>query len=89
MKHPGARIRDGIIPLGGTVTDAAEKLGVGRPALSNMLNGNAALSWEMALKIEQTFGLNADELMGVWTPDHDRVLKIIVDALNSANMKGQ
>ena len=27
--------------------------------------------------------------MGVWTPDHDRVLKIIVDALNSANMKGQ
>lgn len=27
--------------------------------------------------------------MGVWTPDHDRVLKIIVDALNSANMKGR
>jgi len=63
MKHPGAKIRDLIIPPGGTVTEAAEKLGVGRPALSNMLNGNAALSWEMALKVEQTFGHNADDLM--------------------------
>jgi addiction module HigA family antidote len=48
---------------GATVTDAAAKLGVGRPALSNMLNGNAALSWEMALKIEHAYGIDGDELM--------------------------
>lgn len=63
MNHPGAKIRTMIIPAGGTVTDAAVMLGVGRPALSNMLNGNAALSWDMALKIEQVFGLDADDLM--------------------------
>jgi plasmid maintenance system antidote protein VapI len=28
-----------------------------------MLNGNAALSWEMALKIERAYGLDADETM--------------------------
>ena len=62
MDHPGKKIRVMIL-RGDTVTDVAEKLGVGRPALSNMLNGNAALSWEMALKIERTYGVDGDELM--------------------------
>lgn len=63
MKHPGAAIRSMILSDGATVTDAAARLGVGRPALSNMLNGNASLTWDMALKIEATYGLDGDALM--------------------------
>jgi len=33
--------------------EAAKRLGVGRPALSNLLNGKAALSTEMAARLEK------------------------------------
>ena len=46
-----------------TVTEAARRLGVGRPALSNLLNGRAALSPEMALRLEGTFGADRNELL--------------------------
>jgi addiction module HigA family antidote len=36
---------------------------VSRPALSNLLNGKAALSAEMALRIEKAFGVRMDTLM--------------------------
>ena len=43
--HPGIQIRQEIIPSGMTaVTKAAIMLGICRPALSNLLNENAALS---------------------------------------------
>ena len=42
--HPGGFIREHIIPQGMSVTDAAKRLGVGRPALSNLLNANSSLS---------------------------------------------
>ena len=38
-----------------SVTTAARLMGVGRPALSNLLNGNAALSPDMAARLEQAF----------------------------------
>jgi plasmid maintenance system antidote protein VapI len=47
--HPGSFVRASIIPAGMTVKDAAKRLGIGRPALSNFLNGKAALSTEMAV----------------------------------------
>ena len=59
----GQHIREHVLPIGITVTDAAKRLGVGRPALSNLLNGNAALSEEMALRLERTFGANRDALL--------------------------
>ena len=46
-----------------SVKDAARTLGVGRPALSNLLNGNAALSPEMALRLEKTFGADRQKLL--------------------------
>ena len=46
-----------------SVSEAAKTVGVGRPALSNMLNGNAALSPEMAARIARAFGANEQELM--------------------------
>lgn len=55
VPHPGIRIRAEVIPPGMSVTKAAQLIGVGRPALSNLLNGNAALSEEMAMRLEKAF----------------------------------
>jgi addiction module HigA family antidote len=53
--HPGARIKADVFPAGMSVTKAAELIGVGRPALSNFLNGKASLSTDMATRIEKAF----------------------------------
>lgn len=62
--HPGDFIKHEIIkPLRLSVTKAAKALGVSRPALSSLLNQRAALSGDMALRIEKAFGVNMDTLM--------------------------
>ena len=61
--HPGAYVRQNIIPKDMTVTKAAELLGIGRPALSNFLNGKAALSREMSSRLERTFGADIETLL--------------------------
>ena len=64
--HPGEIIKEEVIrPLGLNVTRAADVLGVTRPALSRLLNEKAALSPEMAIRIEKAFGPNADHLMRI------------------------
>src|SRR3990172_1658070 len=66
--HPGQFIRMEVIePLNLTVTKAAEVLGVTRPALSTLLNGHAALSPDMALRIEKAFGPKMDTLLRMQT----------------------
>ena len=55
--HPGLTIRDDVLPaLGLNVTQAAEQLGVSRVAFSRMINARAAISPEMALRIEAWLG---------------------------------
>ncbi|HUD23965.1 MAG TPA: HigA family addiction module antitoxin [Acidobacteriaceae bacterium] len=62
--HPGDFIRTEILaPAGLTVTAAAAALKVSRPALSSLLNGNASLSGDMALRIEKAFGVRMETLM--------------------------
>ncbi len=62
--HPGGFVKHEIIePLELSVTDAAKVLGVTRPALSALLNERAALSSEMALRIEKAFGVSMETLM--------------------------
>lgn len=64
--HLGQFIHDEIIEANNlTVTAAAKLLNVGRSALSNLLNGNANLSPEMALRIELAFGIRMDTLMSM------------------------
>src|SRR5262245_3521336 len=61
----GTYIRREVIPGGMSVKDAARRLGVGRPALSNLLNGNSALSPEMALRLEKAFGADKQRLLEI------------------------
>ena len=62
--HPGDFIRTEIMEeLGLNVTRASEILGVRRATLSALLNGNAALSPEMALRVEKAFGVNMEMLL--------------------------
>ena len=69
----GRFIRQHVIPAGMTVTEAARRLCVGRPALSNLLNGKAALSQDMALRLEGTFGADRARLLELQaSADRDR-----------------
>jgi len=62
--HPGMWLRAEIVePAGLSVTALAERLHVTRQAASNLLNGNAGLSAEMAIRFEKAFGLRADTLL--------------------------
>jgi len=82
--HPGQFIRMEVIePLDLSVTKAAQILGVTRPALSALLNGRAALSPDMALRIEKAFGPKMDTLLRMQTAyaiaearDRERQIKV-------------
>jgi antitoxin HigA-1 len=55
--HPGRLVKSMCLdPLGLTVTQGAEALGVTRPTLSNIINGKAAISPEMAVRLSKAFG---------------------------------
>src|SRR5262245_36465786 len=59
--HPGQSVRDDCLePLGLTVTEAAKALGVSRQALNNLINGQAGISPEMAIRLDKAFGGGAD-----------------------------
>lgn len=64
--HPGELVRDEILPAFGlTVSAAADKLRITRPNLHRFLSGKAALSPELALKIEKAFGTSAQLLLSM------------------------
>ena len=59
--HPGEVLKDGVFDNSTlTVTDFAKQIGVTRAALSRVLNGKAAISPEMALRIADALGGSAE-----------------------------
>src|SRR5690349_7501498 len=63
-QHPGEYVREtALLPQKIKVTGAAKLLGVGRPALSNFVNGNAAASPDMAARIERAFNIPAQKIL--------------------------
>lgn len=59
--HPGEVLRELCLePLGLSVTEAAEALGVSRKTLSAILNGRANISPEMAVRLSIAFGTTAE-----------------------------
>jgi addiction module HigA family antidote len=62
--HMGGFVRREIVePLGLSVTDAAAALDVTRQALSNLVNEKAALTADMALRLEKAFGVSMELLL--------------------------
>ncbi len=58
--HPGRSIKDACLdPLGLNVTSGAKVLGVARHTLSRVLNGQAGISAEMAIRLEKAGWSNA------------------------------
>lgn len=55
--HPGETLREDVLPsLGLQVSEVADQLGVSRVTFSRVLNGRAAISPEMALRLEKWLG---------------------------------
>ncbi len=78
-EHPGTYVQREVLPEGLTVTEAAQRLGIGRPALSRFLNGRSSLSLKMAQGLEREFGADAGLLQQMQarlddskTPAHHR-----------------
>ncbi|WP_275097050.1 HigA family addiction module antitoxin [Sedimenticola hydrogenitrophicus] len=66
--HPGSILREDVLPaMAISVTEAAKRLGVSRVTLSRVLNEKAAISPEMALKIEDWLGVNNGGRAETWS----------------------
>lgn len=64
--HPGRIVRrECIEPLGLTVTEVAERLGVTRQALNNLVNGKAGISPQMAIRLSKAFGSSPEVWLGL------------------------
>ena len=73
--HPGHSIKDACLePLGLSVTGGAKVLGVARHTLSRVLNGQAAISPEMAIRLEKA---------GWSTAEHWLRLQVAYDLLQA------
>ena len=64
--HPGGIVkRQCLEPLGLTVTQAAEGLGITRQALSELVNGHTGVSVEMAIRLSKAFGSTPETWLGM------------------------
>jgi addiction module HigA family antidote len=66
--HPGGIVRRQCLePLDLSVTETAKGLGVTRQALSDVLNGKAGISVDMAIRLSKAFGSSAETWLGLQT----------------------
>lgn len=66
--HPGDWLKSEVVePHGISINRLAASFHVSRQALSNLFNGRAALSADMAIRFEKAFGIKADMLMRMQT----------------------
>lgn len=64
--HPGGIIRRQCLePLGLSVTEAAKGLGVTRQALSDLVNEQASVSLEIAVRLSRAFGSSPETWLGL------------------------
>ena len=64
--HPGELVKDALIDGAHlTVTEAAKRLGITRPALSRLLNGRANISPEMAVRLAKLLSTTPDMWLNV------------------------
>ena len=66
--HPGEVLKELCIePLGLSITDAADGLGVSRKTLSAILNGRSGISPEMAIRLSLAFDTSAESWLNQQT----------------------
>ena len=66
--HPGEIIKELCLePLGITVTEAAEALGVSRKTLSSIINGKSGISPEMAVRLSIAFNTSSESWLNQQT----------------------
>jgi addiction module HigA family antidote len=64
--HPGGIVRrECLDPLDLSVTEAAKGLGVTRQALSDLVNGKAGISIDMAIRLSKAFGSSPETWLGM------------------------
>ena len=80
--HPGEVLKDAVLSAGVTVTAFARRLDVSRVMLSNIVNGHAAISADMALRLAAALGtspeswLRMQEAHDLWQAQKKRCPKI-------------
>jgi len=62
--HPGQVLRE-YLPEGMQISEAAQRLGVSRVALSRVINQRAAISPDMALRLEAALNTSASMWVGM------------------------
>ena len=78
--HPGETLADTVLRLDGgiSVTAFAEKLGMTRAAISRIVHGRAAISTDMAIRLEEALGTSAETWLAMqaahdlWQAKKDR-----------------
>lgn len=66
--HPGGIIRRQCLdPLGLSMAEAAEGLGVSAASFSDVVNERAPVSVEMAIRLAKAFGSSAETWLGLQT----------------------
>jgi addiction module HigA family antidote len=75
--HPGAILREDVLPsLGITQTDLADRLGVSRRTVSQILHEQRPLTVDMAIRLSHLLGttpeswLNMQQALDIWDLQH-------------------
>jgi addiction module HigA family antidote len=64
--HPGRSIRTACLePLGLSISEGANILGVSRQALNNVITGRSGISPEMAIRLTKAFGSTPETWLGM------------------------
>jgi addiction module HigA family antidote len=90
--HPGEVLKDGVIDAGVSVTEFAERLGVNRVTLSRLLNGQAGVSAEMAVRLAKALGGSAESWLhmqasyDLWHAERSAKLKRAVAKIEPLEM---
>jgi addiction module HigA family antidote len=94
--HPGAILREDILKeMKLSITTAAINLQVSRKQLSEVVNEKAAISAEMAVRLEDAFGVNAEfwldmqKAYDIWRVKHSArvhgIRRISVEVMGQAS----
>ena len=66
--HPGEVLLEDVIkPLGITITEAAQDLGISRKTLSELIHGKCSLSPEMAVRIAKATNTSPESWLAMQT----------------------